>query len=236
MQKKVGMIHSYHWWIAILFSVVLHTSLFINYQPRQQQSNAGAIAGNQVVISLKKLKNPPAKEISVVVESVAVVLPKGLNKPKPIIKKQSQVHQSKIVTSVLKQSTSPEPIQQIETTVVKKQISSVTSMIIEANNLEYEKTRYITQLAKWLERHKRYPTIARRRNQEGKVVVKFAIDAEGRLLRQTLVQSSNHASLDAATSKMLKRASPMPSIPAELRDRETEFEYTIPVYFKLFSK
>ena len=240
MQKRVGIIHSHHWWIAILFAIALHASLLIKYQPAHQQSNVESIINNQVVINLKKLKKPLAKEIPIVVESVAVIPPKVPNKPKPISKKRPQVQPPKIVTPVLapalKQSTPPEPIQQIEASVAKKKNSTATSAISDASNLEHEKTRYITLLARWLERHKRYPTIARRRNQEGEVVVKFVIDVEGRLLRQTLVQSSNHASLDTAASKMLERASPMPPVPAELRNGKTEFEYTIPVHFKLSSK
>lgn len=103
----------------------------------------------------------------------------------------------------------------------------------QAEELTLEKSRYMRQLSLWLARHKEYPTIARRRNLEGEVIIQFVIDREGNLLRHTIIQPSSHQSLNRATVNMIKRASPMPAVPASIAQTKLEFEYEIPVKFDL---
>ncbi len=103
----------------------------------------------------------------------------------------------------------------------------------QAAELALEKSRYMRQLSLWLGRHKEYPTIARRRHLEGEVIIQFVIDREGHLLRHTIIQPSPHQSLNRATVNMLKRASPMPAVPANIAQTKSEFEYEIPVKFDL---
>lgn len=91
--------------------------------------------------------------------------------------------------------------------------------------------QYFRQLATWLNRHKRYPSQARRRREQGTVKVQFTIDRNGRLLSHRILSSSGHARLDQEAEAMLKRASPMPAIPAALnRSRVT---VTLPINFSL---
>jgi len=90
---------------------------------------------------------------------------------------------------------------------------------------------YYGTLASWLARHKRYPAQARRRHQQGTVRVTFTIDRQGRLLSHRIVSGSGHPSLDREVEAMLKRASPMPPIPAALgKNRVT---ITVPISFSL---
>ena len=92
---------------------------------------------------------------------------------------------------------------------------------------------YLSDLATWLERHKRYPVLAHRRGQQGEIVVKFAISPDGTLLDQEFISPSRHASLNQAVRKMLRSASPMPPVPVSLRNGKSKFEYTMPVIFEL---
>ena len=75
---------------------------------------------------------------------------------------------------------------------------------------------YYAELSTWLSRHKHYPRRARRKRQQGVVEVEFVIDAKGGLLEHRIVTSSGFRLLDDEAQALLERASPMPSIPAEL--------------------
>ncbi len=90
---------------------------------------------------------------------------------------------------------------------------------------------YYGRLASWLNRHKRYPAQARRQRSQGTVKVRFTIDRNGRLLSHQIVSSSGHRLLDQEAEAMLKRASPMPAIPAVLN--RSRLTVTLPVNFSL---
>jgi len=77
-------------------------------------------------------------------------------------------------------------------------------------------TTYFGQLAGWLNRHKRYPTAARKAKQQGVVTVNFTIDRRGALLDARIERSSGHALLDEAALALLQRAAPMPRLPDAL--------------------
>lgn len=111
--------------------------------------------------------------------------------------------------------------------------SNQASQIAEHSRYENEKNRYMKQLVLWLSKHKKYPAIARRRNLQGDVLLRFVIDKNGQLLRHSIVRPSTHNSLNTAAIKMVKNASPMPKVPVALVKDKHEFEYTIPVEFSL---
>ena len=91
--------------------------------------------------------------------------------------------------------------------------------------------RYYAELAAWLERHKRYPTHARRLRLEGVVRVRFVIDRTGRLISHRIENSSGHSALDEAASELLRRASPMPAIPPSLG--QSRLEIVVPIAYRL---
>lgn len=90
---------------------------------------------------------------------------------------------------------------------------------------------YHGTLVAWLNRHKRYPSRARRLRQEGTVRVSFTIDRNGRILSHRIVTSSGHALLDQEVQAMLKRASPVPVLPSGIR--ESRLTITVPIRFSL---
>jgi protein TonB len=86
-------------------------------------------------------------------------------------------------------------------------------------------------LARALQKFKRYPEQARRLRQEGRVKVRFTIDRRGRVISQQIVVSSGHALLDREVEAMLRRASPLPAIPASLS--KSRLTLTLPIVFNL---
>jgi periplasmic protein TonB len=90
---------------------------------------------------------------------------------------------------------------------------------------------YRTRIAVLLERHKRYPTAAQSRRQEGIAQVFFSIDREGRVLDSRIVRSAGAAALDAEALALLKRAQPFPPPPPELAGERVTL--TVPIAFHL---
>lgn len=70
-------------------------------------------------------------------------------------------------------------------------------------------------LGSWLAAHKTYPEEARRRGEEGRVVLRFAVDRSGEVLAVELVSGAGSPRLDDAARAMLRNAS-LPPFPSEM--------------------
>ncbi len=85
---------------------------------------------------------------------------------------------------------------------------------------------YRTMLSRWLEGHKRYPEDARQRGEEGRAVLRFRVDRNGRVLDYAVVSSTGFADLDAAVESMMRGAT-LPPFPASMTSPEIEVSVTI---------
>ncbi len=90
---------------------------------------------------------------------------------------------------------------------------------------------YLAQLMASLERHKRYPDIARHRQEQGTVLVAFAIDRAGRVVSLDIRRGSGSVALDGAAEEMIREAEPLPAVPASYRGARLELVF--PVTFDL---
>lgn len=61
-----------------------------------------------------------------------------------------------------------------------------------------------------LERHKRYPSIARMNRWEGRVVVHVTVRRDGQLVNPEVEESSGYSVLDQAAVDVVQHASPLP--------------------------
>lgn len=82
-----------------------------------------------------------------------------------------------------------------------------------------------------LGRHKRYPANARAAAMEGEVKLRLRIDQAGRVLASTVERSSGEKTLDAAALDLVRRAQPLPALPASMG--MSEFELIVPVKYRL---
>lgn len=80
-----------------------------------------------------------------------------------------------------------------------------------------------------LRRAKRYPREAKRRNLQGTARVSFTIARSGSVSGVRITRSSGHPELDQAAIDMVRRASPMPRFPADIRDSKMSLQ--VPVRF-----
>jgi len=86
---------------------------------------------------------------------------------------------------------------------------------------------YFDMLRLKIESKKEYPSAAQKRQIEGRVVVGFTIDPDGRVTSAEIVQSSRHSALDQAALNAVKTASPFPRPPAKMFDGPLEMKITI---------
>ena len=90
---------------------------------------------------------------------------------------------------------------------------------------------YVGLVRAQLERNKVYPRSAQQRRQQGRAMVRIAIDRAGHVIKYQLEGSSGHELLDREVMAMIQRASPLPPIPAGI-DGE-QMEIIVPVEFFL---
>lgn len=85
-------------------------------------------------------------------------------------------------------------------------------------------------LANWLQSHRTYPDEARRRAEEGTVLVRFSVARDGHVLEVTLVRSSGSPTLDEAAQATFRNAR-MPPFTADMTQAQTTV--TVPIRYRL---
>jgi protein TonB len=93
------------------------------------------------------------------------------------------------------------------------------------------KTNWQGLLLAHLEKHRKYPKSAKRRNEQGTSFLFIRMDRDGTVLSFALKRSSGYEALDEETMALIERAKPLPPLPAEMPEQFMEF--TVPVEFKL---
>ncbi len=187
-----------------------------------------------------------------------IIKPKKKVKPKPkkkVIKKRKPIVK-KVVKPAIVPTPSPvvipepvyEPLPEVAPTPEPKLeplpepvVVPTPAPIIEtppptgptAAEIEAAKGKYKRLLLAAMNRHKKYPRIAKSRGWQGKVIIQFNLDRNGNILSKNIIQSSGHKSLDKAALKMAEKAAPFPKPPSVLQgDR---FNIKVPIPFKLKS-
>jgi periplasmic protein TonB len=130
-----------------------------------------------------------------------------------------------VASSAAQEASAPPPIEapQAEKPAAAKQgLSSKPSQAA----LTWQKA-----VALHLNKHKKYPTEARLRGEQGVALVSYSIDRSGKVTAARLDKSSGSTLLDQAALDALNRASPFPAPPAELA--EVTFKFAQPIQFRI---
>lgn len=90
---------------------------------------------------------------------------------------------------------------------------------------------YLSNVMAKIERHKRYPRPAIRRQREGEVVIGFTINKNGTVPTVNILQSSQYNIFDHAAIAAVQDASPFEAIPDQLN--KPEFVIHLTISFKL---
>jgi protein TonB len=83
-----------------------------------------------------------------------------------------------------------------------------------------------------LDHFKRYP--AQARGAQGVVSLAFRIDRQGKVVSSHIVTSSGSAVLDAEALALIKRASPVPRPPTEIKD--DDLSIVVPIRYTASNK
>lgn len=94
---------------------------------------------------------------------------------------------------------------------------------------------YVSDLKRWLAQFQEYPVEARKKKQEGIVMLQFSINREGELLSAKLYESSGVTELDNAALAMLSAASPLPAVPDDFHPERSKLTLVIPANYSLIT-
>lgn len=235
---------------CLLISVLFHGLFFIYWEYVNQKRISKEVIHSQTInVALKKISLPlklkPKTEILKNTEPVVenkivnkqVVKENLLIAKNSIIKKTSRPIESSVqpkspkkLVDILKEVSRMDTIFDVKEEAKKKESQKKEQA---ANVLAEQVSTYEQQLIAWLNQYKRYPLAAQKRHQQGTVTATFTIDSHGMLISYKIHQTSGYRLLDKAVGKLLKRASPMPEVPADMRAGKQYFSYTVPIVFNL---
>ncbi len=94
---------------------------------------------------------------------------------------------------------------------------------------EAARARYEQQISAWVARYRYYP--AQAGGKEGRAIVRVRIDRQGFVRYYSIDESSGFEMFDRAAIDMIRRASPMPSVPMSYPAGNL-IEFLIPITFK----
>jgi len=165
---------------------------------------------------------PILKKLEPLIQKAAIQLPmkpeqKPKPKPKPI---EPRVAKKRPAEKIPKHHTLVETVAPVESVKSSNEAMNVVSM-----------TRYEQQLVAWLERHKKYPSRAKRMRIEGEVLLRIIIDRLGEIQQISLAKRSGNRLLDKSAIAMAQRANPFP--PMLENDLRAQLEFVVPVDFSL---
>jgi len=89
--------------------------------------------------------------------------------------------------------------------------------------------RWQSGLSAQIARTKRYPQKALARREEGRVIVAFTIDRDGKVLENRVIGSSGSSDLDQEALSSVIRAQPLPKPPRDAKD--TDLSFTVGIGF-----
>ncbi|EQB14985.1 energy transducer TonB [Sphingobium lactosutens] len=178
-----------------------------------------------LVVTLLPLASPPETP------------PKPKEAPKPVEKQEKEPTPSKVdsiirpipliptvQTAQLQPVATPAPAPSQPVTAAPKTAPAPPAPQAASNAPDTWEGRVLARLEKF----RRYPGSARSARQQGVVYIRFRLGRDGHVLSSALVRSSGYTVLDQAALETLRRAGPMPKIPA---DRPDEVELSVPIEF-----
>ena len=222
------MIRPHHWLIALLIAAGAHLITFAVLAYTQPVGDAAEAGLHGIEIDLGMLGDlGEAQETEQPKEAVAQV--KTPPKPKPEPEPVREPVQEEIKQEVSAAAAVETGQSQTDTSQLKQTTGSGNAST--AGGTSSATKSYYSMLASKLARYKRYPSAARRRNEQGTPVLFFVVARDGSVTQASIRTSSGFQRLDDAVLDMLKRATPLPAFTDEMT--EQQLTITIPVEFKL---
>ena len=209
---------------TIILSLLLHGSLLIII-PKMQYDDIAIPEILNVEIDLTQPEPP-----KIIEQPKKIDPPKPEKKPEPI--KELAPIQEKVIEELpepvieeITEFTEPEeiaPIEKVQEYIPPQASPEVVKKITDS---------YTNQLTRAIAKQKKYPKIAQMRQWQGEVLLNIEIDPQGNLVKANILEESRYKILNNEAIDMVKRASPFPQPPEELRLKN--FTVLVPISFKL---
>jgi periplasmic protein TonB len=172
---------------------------------------------------------PPDQPVATIEPLPAAETPAQVVEPPPVPHKPAVKHPPKPTVRRLEQppqDLASVPTQPAPAAVAPPQTAYAPTQVPAPVPSTEVSPGYRALLSAWLESHKRYPESARQHGEEGRAVLRFAVDRSGRVIDFAVAQSSGHADLDASIEEMM-RGAVMPPFPASMTQPKIEVSVTI---------
>ena len=209
---------------TVILSLLLHASLLVII-PQMQLDDIVVPEILNVEIDLTQPEPP-----KIIEQPKKIDPPKPEKKPEPV--KEIAPIQEEVIDEL------PEPVVEEITEFIEPEetapIEEVQEYIPPQPSPEVVKKvtdSYTNQLTRAIAKQKKYPKIAQMRQWQGEVLLNIEIDPQGNLVKADILEESRYKILNNEAIDMVKRASPFPQPPEELRLKN--FTVLVPISFKL---
>jgi protein TonB len=221
-----------HRWIAsIAGAVALHIALaaFLLHLHAVTMLHPPPAAPSLTFIDLQPLPTPappavvPPEPQPPPPEPQPQPIAKPVVPPKPVV--VHRVTPQVPTPAVQPQTTSTAPA------AVSTPAAPATQAAPAAPTIDHAVPRFTDLIAAQMERYKRYPAAAQKRGEQGVALVRFTLDRGGNVSNARIERSSGHGDLDDEVMALLRRAAPLPPIPADIA--ANTLDIVVPVSFAL---
>jgi protein TonB len=198
--------------LALSISILLHIALFMEWSDTMIAKASIEQQEKPPLLVQLSFQKPPPKTKPVIKQELAQQ-PQKVSKPKPKIKPKKKPKLKKKI----KKKPDPKP----ETAIAKPILIPDTKPVIsqpppaQVQPKVDQREQYLAKLLAMIEENKHYPAIARRRNLEGKIEVKFNLSCDG--VVSDLSTIGPHSLLRKAARKAINAAQPLPAPPAHVK-------------------
>ena len=144
-----------------------------------------------------------------------------------------QVEQPQVEKPTPPRQTSPDTVTPVKKTPPKVQQTSpaTRTTVHEIKRAPRIDPSWQSLLLRRLQELKNYPQKARRRREQGVVMLAFSVDRDGHVVSRHIVKGSGFSDLDAEVLALIARAQPLPAFPPSMT--EHELNLTVPIRFSL---
>ena len=154
--------------------------------------------------------------------------------PAPVNAPVIVVKQKIVKKTPVKKQPSPARVERRDTTetILSERAELSQGYVSDRGVSAQFKASYRATISAILKRHKRYPSRALTRQQEGTVAITFIINKDGKLAGYRITRSSGYRLLDREVEKMLKRAAPFPPFPIDMAQEFIRLSLPVDFYIK----
>ena len=174
------------------------------------------------------------QEMSVTISSSPIQQPiEKIETPEPIKKVEPIQKIEKKITPIIDKNatTVAQPAPKEVAPPAPAEVVSKIPNVVPQEQVTQSIESYSSLLANAIAKYKQYPKIAQMRGWQGTVIADLEIDSKGSVISVKIKKSSTYEILDNEALEMIKKASPFPAPPDNLRGKN--FNVLVPISFKL---